>query len=267
VNGCREFDSFCYQIIYEIGIPLTILPGKDDPTTANWPQRPLHKSFLPVSLRSMPDVKKILSVVPNPFAALYRSTYTVQNENDSFEKKDVEQYVIGTDGTNVQDLVQRLLGPSKGKQRQHNEARKNEAAPEVDTKDYIDMIRDDNGNDTRHTPATVSYEPISELDALEYTLRWGHICPSGPDTVPTIPHGPENPDPMVLMESLPSIYFAGNCSQFATKLVDTSSSYSTQPEQQRQQSRLVCIPKFSNTGEAVMVNLRTLQVQLLRFEE
>jgi DNA polymerase II small subunit/DNA polymerase delta subunit B len=30
-------------------------------------------------------------------------------------------------------------------------------------------------------------------------------------------------------------------------------------------TRLICVPKFSETGEAVLVNLKTLAVEILRF--
>jgi DNA polymerase delta subunit 2 len=75
--------------------------------------------------------------------------------------------------------------------------------------------------------------------------------------VPTIPHPSE--DPMVLTAN-PDLYFAGNCSKFATSLVDSSSS-------KQRQKRLVCLPKFGETGEAVLVNMETLGVELLCFEE
>jgi hypothetical protein len=52
------------------------------------------------------------------------------------------------------------------------------------------------------------FEPVSELQALERTMSTGHICPTGPDTMPTIPHPRE--DPMVLMMVTPDLYFAGN---------------------------------------------------------
>eukprot|EP00541_Cyclophora_tenuis_P005197 CAMPEP_0116576846 /NCGR_PEP_ID=MMETSP0397-20121206/20776_1 /TAXON_ID=216820 /ORGANISM="Cyclophora tenuis, Strain ECT3854" /LENGTH=79 /DNA_ID=CAMNT_0004105967 /DNA_START=54 /DNA_END=290 /DNA_ORIENTATION=+ len=41
--GTKELDSFLAQIC-AAGIPVNLLPGEDDPTTANWPQRPIHSS-------------------------------------------------------------------------------------------------------------------------------------------------------------------------------------------------------------------------------
>lgn len=191
--GLKELDGFCLQVC-AAGVPVDILPGKDDPNTANWPQRPLHGSMLKYTDR---HASHMLSRSPNPYAAIHGS-----------------KYVLGTDGTNVTDLSLSLLAKDK--------------------------------ND--------AYAPVSNLESLRRTLLCGHICPTGPDTVPTMPH-PEQ-DPMVIPE-MPHVYFAGNCEQFATDLVETDSV----------KCRLLCVPKFSETGEAVLVNLETLQVELLRFED
>lgn len=182
--GAKEMDAFLAQIC-ATGIPVDLVPGVDDPTTANWPQRPIHSSLVKET-----DAfgKTFLAKTPNPYASGIG-----------------DKYVLGTDGRNVTDLAQ--------------------------------FLRDTDG-------------PVSEIKALETTLRWGHICPTGPDSVPTMPHPVS--DPMIL-PCKPHIYFAGNCSAFATKIVDDT--------------RLVCIPKFSISGTAVLVNLETLGCELLRFDD
>lgn len=233
VHGCRELDGFCYTMIQNTGIPLTILPGQNDPTTANWPQRPIHRSLLPMISSSN---KKLMNAVPNPYAATFQC-------NDS--NHTLQQYVIGTDGRNVQDLTKRLLKVVATKKGNQGE----EPGDNSDNTNENDV--DDNDD--------IVYEPISELDALELTLKWKHICPTGPETVPTVPHGPTNPDPMVLRDdTVPSIYFCGNSTQFATKLVRNVNDAAPT-------TRLICVPKFAETGEAVLVNIKTLQVELLRF--
>ena len=184
VYGAKEMDIFLAQTC-ATGIPVDLMPGMDDPTTSNWPQRPIHSSLIKET-DAFGD--KLLAKTPNPYASAIG-----------------DKYVLGTDGRNVTDLVQ--------------------------------YLRND---DTR----------ISEIEALESTLRWGHICPTGPDSVPTMPH-PEI-DPMIIPYK-PHIYFAGNCSKFATKTVE--------------ETRLVCVPKFSNSGEAVLVNLDNLRCELLRFDD
>ncbi len=94
-------------------------------------------------------------------------------------------------------------------------------------------------------------ETLTEIEALEQSLQWSHMCPTGPDSVATVPH--VDSDPMVL-EQLPHLYFCGNASAFSTKKTATGTT-------------LLCVPKFSDTGEAVLVNLETLAVELLRFDD
>jgi DNA polymerase delta subunit 2 len=199
----KELDGFCLQIGL-FNVPVDILPGKDDPTTANWPQRALHRSLLKYSDRHVPH---LVARVPNPYGAFHS-----------------DKFVLGTDGTNATDLAMSLLKAKK-------------IVPAAD-------------EENEKSSATELVEPISHLEALRLTLKCGHICPTGPDTVPTMPH-PET-DPMVLGET-PHLYFAGNCSHFETELFEDDCSNS--------KCRLVCIPKFSETGVVVLVNLATMNVK------
>ena len=187
--GVGELGGWIAQVC-AAGIPVDLIPGVDDPTTANWPQRPLHSSLLKYS-GSFLD-KGLLSRTPNPFAC-------------GLGKK----YVIGTDGRNVSDLQKYLATREK---------------------------------------------TFTPLEALRESLRWQHVCPTGPSSVPTVPHG--ETDPMVLVNT-PHLYFAGNCESFATELV----------EQGDMETRLVTVPKFAETGEVVLVNLDTLDCELVRFDD
>lgn len=186
-NGCRELDAFAWQLT-SVGVPLTLIPGKNDPTTANWPQRPLHKSLLPRSNGVL------LTRSPNP----YSGTFTTSDGKTTT--------ILGTDGYNVIDLASQCH--------------------------------------------------ISELEALHRTMECAHVCPTGPDSIPTQPHA--EIDPMVILsDKLPSLYFAGNCSQLETKLITVNAE---------QTCRLVCLPRFIETGMACLINLDTLGVEVVRFE-
>jgi DNA polymerase delta subunit 2 len=184
-EALKDLDAWMLQTA-SCGIFVDVLPGKDDPTTANWPQRPMHASLLP---QSATLGNNIVHRTPNPYAA--------QLDDDTL--------VVGTDGTNVQDLLQQLNSEQKGGAAAGDE--------------------------------TIA---VSELDALELILGWSHLCPNGPDSVPTVPHA--DVDPMV-MERVPNLLFSGNASQFATSTVGPC--------------RLVCVPKFSATGQAVLVHLHS----------
>jgi DNA polymerase delta subunit 2 len=68
------------------------------------------------------------------------------------------------------------------------------------------------------------------------------------------------------MTSRPSVYFVGNCNEFEARLVggkcetiDTAADDSA--------TRLVCVPSFAKTGEVVLVNLRTLECDVVSFTD
>lgn len=225
--GLREFDMWGLEVTRTAGIPLDILPSATDPTTRNWPQRPLHSSLLPHTLRTTNntgnDSTSMARMTPNPYEA-------------SINK----QLVLGTDGLNVRDLKKYILKPPG-------------LVASSETNGDISSTDKDS---TKWPPP----QPLTELDALEQTLRWAHICPTGPNSpdIGMVPSG----DPMVMNRRASNIYFCGNCEEgFATKLFShdgdgTAGEYKT---------RLICVPKFSERGEAVLVNLKTLEVEVLRF--
>jgi DNA polymerase delta subunit 2 len=62
LQGCYELDGFVAQCT-EAGIPVTLIPGQEDPTTAAWPQRPLHSSLLPRASSST----RLLTRATNPY--------------------------------------------------------------------------------------------------------------------------------------------------------------------------------------------------------
>jgi DNA polymerase delta subunit 2 len=135
--------------------------------------------------------------------------------------------VLGTDGLNVRDLQQQIL---------------------------------------KSDPNNGMPIPLTELDALEQTLRWAHLCPTGPDRLGMVPSN----DPMVIEKTNPHIYFCGNCEGgFSTKIIMSCNHKGNNDivdDNITLKTRLVCIPKFSQTGEAVLVNLATLDVEVLRFQ-
>lgn len=59
----------------------------------------------------------------------------------------------------------------------------------------------------------------------------------------------------MVLDQTPHLYICGNSQEgFATQ---TNANDTT----------LICVPKFSETGEAVLVNLETCAVELLRFDD
>lgn len=89
------------------------------------------------------------------------------------------------------------------------------------------------------------------ISIMEACLKWRHMAPTAPDTLWSYPF--VDGDPYVLKET-PHVYFAGNQPYYDTKYVQ---------EDDGRHVRIISIPKFSSTGEFVLVNLDTLDCTLV----
>ncbi|KAI4300689.1 hypothetical protein L6164_034037 [Bauhinia variegata] len=96
-------------------------------------------------------------------------------------------------------------------------------------------------------------EAKDKLEFMERTLRWRHLAPTAPNTLGCYPYTDRDP---FFIESCPHVYFVGNQDKFATRVVKGSEG---------QLVRLISIPKFSETGVAVTLNLRDLECHALSF--
>ncbi|CAL9069692.1 DNA polymerase delta small subunit isoform X2 [Musa acuminata AAA Group] len=96
-------------------------------------------------------------------------------------------------------------------------------------------------------------EAKNKLEFMERTLRWRHLVPTAPNTLGCYPFTDKDP---FLIESCPHVYFVGNQDKYETTLLRGSDNQSV---------RLICIPKFCETGVAVMLNLRNLECHSLSF--
>lgn len=99
-------------------------------------------------------------------------------------------------------------------------------------------------------------DPSTPLDLMEHTLRWRLLAPTAPDTLWCYPY--QSDEPFVLLDGqCPHVYFVGNQHEFGTRVVEG-------PEGQR--VRCISVPKFAETGELVLVDLETLEVEIVKFE-
>lgn len=74
------------------------------------------------------------------------------------------------------------------------------------------------GSSGQPIQSLLAYTKIeSAIEALKSTVKWRHMAPTAPDTLPCYPFIEKDP---FIIEELPSIYFAGNCSEFATDLYE-----------------------------------------------
>ncbi|KAE8668455.1 DNA polymerase delta small subunit [Hibiscus syriacus] len=96
-------------------------------------------------------------------------------------------------------------------------------------------------------------EAKDKLDFLERTLRWRHLAPTAPNTLGCYPFTDRDP---FLIDSCPDVYFVGNQEKYGTRLVKGSEGQSV---------RLISIPRFCETGVAVLLNMRNLECHALTF--
>ncbi|CZT18006.1 related to DNA POLYMERASE DELTA SMALL SUBUNIT [Ramularia collo-cygni] len=92
------------------------------------------------------------------------------------------------------------------------------------------------------------------LEMMEAMLRWRLTAPTAPDTLWCFPF--QDGDRFVMKEC-PHVYFVGNQPKFETTVIEGP---------QGQMVRLVAVPKFKETGEVVVVDLETLDAELVKFE-
>lgn len=73
-------------------------------------------------------------------------------------------------------------------------------------------------------------------------------------------------DPFTL-QSCPHVFFAGNQPSFQTGIVEGSAALSSSDngEEQITRVRVITLPKFRETGEIVLVDAETLEVEVIKF--
>ncbi|GAA5892090.1 hypothetical protein JCM6882_005692 [Rhodosporidiobolus microsporus] len=95
------------------------------------------------------------------------------------------------------------------------------------------------------------------LEIARQTLEWSHIAPTCPDTLWCYPF--INSDPFILKQT-PHVYFIGNQPSFSTRLVSSADA-----DGNAITVRIVCVPRFCETGEVVLVNTKTLETRVVAF--
>ena len=104
---------------------------------------------------------------------------------------------------------------------------------------------------------------------MEALLRWGHLAPTAPDTLPCHPFSEGN-DPLLLRQpaaqhqegGIPHIFFAGNQSQLEAREVRIEGT-----DNSDNSVLLLSVPRFAQSGGlCAMVNLRTRSVRGLRLD-
>lgn len=96
--------------------------------------------------------------------------------------------------------------------------------------------------------------PEGRLEVMESMLRWRCGAPTAPDTLWCYPF--QERDQFVL-DTCPHVFFVGNQPRFDTCVIDGL---------QGERVRLITIPSFSETGELVLLDAETLEVEIVKFD-
>ncbi|KAL3373134.1 hypothetical protein AABB24_005231 [Solanum stoloniferum] len=96
-------------------------------------------------------------------------------------------------------------------------------------------------------------EANNNIDFMERTLRWRHLAPTAPNTLGCYPFTDRDP---FYVETCPHVYFVGNQDKYESRLIKGSEG---------QMVMLICIPRFAETGVAVVLNIRNLECHMLSF--
>ncbi|MCJ1288905.1 hypothetical protein MMC34_000436 [Xylographa carneopallida] len=97
-------------------------------------------------------------------------------------------------------------------------------------------------------------EGNERLEMMENFLRWRCVAPTAPDTLWCYPF--QDTDPFVLKEC-PHVFFVGNQPKYEKTVIEGPTGQSV---------LLLAIPVFRDTGEIVLLDTNTLEVEVLRFD-
>eukprot|EP01083_Nonionella_stella_P000675 1912_1 len=135
---------------------------------------------------------------------------------------------IGSDGMNIADLKRYV-------------SKQNGSISTATDEDIDEDDVDENGNIVGPSaPLNKSSDgnalrPLTSVEALELALKFNHIAPTGPDSLPTFPFKDKDP---FIFETTPHVFFAGNCNEYESKIVEQKNS------DESKKTALLCVPSF-----------------------
>ncbi|KAL4950704.1 DNA polymerase alpha/epsilon subunit B-domain-containing protein [Aspergillus filifer] len=221
-----QLDSFLAELLPSI--PITLMPGESDPANFALPQQPIHRAMFP---------RARAYCAPPPTGEEKPEPGWFDSVTNPWEG-DVEGWRLwGSSGQNVDDVLR-----------------------------YLDFADEDGNVDTEG-------DTEARIRVMEAMLRWRCGVPTAPDTLWSYPF--QTHDPFV-MQSCPHLFFAGNQPRFRTAIVegdmprklngeDTDTEMGGTDDQSIPTVRLISIPKFRETGELILVDTETLEVEVVRF--
>ena len=223
-NSSRQLDLLLAQLLGSC--PVDVMPGAMDPANFTMPQQPLHPCLFQHSARF-----STLNLATNPY-----------------EMKIGDRVFLGHSGQPVSDMLLQVMDPNSDGGGDGDE-------PALDAMDVACS------SDSDVVVVTEDKSPV--LDVLESSLRWGHIAPTAPDSLPCYPYLKEDP---FVMEGLPDVLFSGMSSEssiYESRLVNMPNK-----EGEGENGRKVCLvslPSFKKSGQVVLVEVNTLETQVISF--
>lgn len=247
-----QLDNFLSEILPSI--PVTLMSGESDPANFALPQQGIHRAMLPRSRAYCSDGQPgDTSVEPGWFDS-------VTNPWEGY----VEGWRLwGCSGQNVDDILR-----------------------------YLDFS-DEDGNAGAESNGEIS------VQIMEAMLRWRCAVPTAPDTLceyhPSLndlnvdfPNNRslffcsigcypfQTHDPFII-QACPHVFFTGNQPHFKSVVVesqppfklngpDSEMANTGNDENLTTRVRLISIPKFHETGELVLVDSETLEVEVVKFQ-
>jgi DNA polymerase delta subunit 2 len=238
-----QLDNFLAEILPSI--PVTLMAGEKDPANVSLPQQGIHRAMFPQSRAYC---------APPPSGENKEEVGWFDSVSNPWEG-DVEGWRLwGCSGQNVDDVLR-----------------------------YLDFPSDDTD------PTIERDDSEARLRIMEAMLRWRCGVPTAPDTLCTlllsfchsnymltVPLGSypfQTVDPFVL-ETSPHIFFTGNQPSFKTAVIEADAPFrldgdvemtGSSDETPAGRVRLLSIPKFKETGELILVDTESLEVEVIRF--
>ncbi|RHZ50145.1 DNA-directed DNA polymerase delta subunit POL31, partial [Aspergillus thermomutatus] len=205
-------------------IPVTLMPGESDPANFALPQQGIHRAMFP---------RARAYCAPPPSGEEAAEPGWFDSVTNPWEG-DVEGWRLwGSSGQNVDDVLRYL--------------------------DFADKDALEAGDG----------DIEARMRIMEAMLRWRCGVPTAPDTLWSYPF--QTNDPFV-MQSCPHIFFAGNQPRFKTAVLEGDSplqlngadaEMTDAADNTGARVRLLSIPKFNETGQLILVDSETLEVENL----
>lgn len=272
-------------------LPLVLMPGSSDPASAAMPQQPVHRAVLrgaekwagSVDANDAADSKvkkdvdsKSVDKKSAPAAGglhLYTNPAWIQfSDDESASSSSVK--LLASSGQNLDDILKYI--PAADRSESSPTAAPAGSKETQEGEDSTMDVDDDAGEvNTRTTRRD------DRLTAALRLLSYGHVAPTCPDTLWCFPFTDRDP---FIIDEVPDVLVVGNQPSYNTGLWSSSSSSevddvggdvdaSTASSKQRQNSsaesdssqqtkvRVVLLPRFSQTGEVALLNMRTKAVE------